>query len=65
MLYTDIYNDVFKFHKERMRAPMTPEYWESTIDMMTQICAKYDNSDFVADLLSAVFVELERRKEHG
>ena len=65
MLYTDVYRDVFQFHKERMRAEMTPAFWDDTCRMMIEICDKYDNHDFVVDLLAVVFSELERRRMHG
>lgn len=60
--YNAIYRDVFNFHKERaMCLRNTDEFWRETLSIMETLFEAHGRSEMCADMLLAVFSELERR----
>ena len=60
--YNAVYRDVFNFHRERAAALKNTEFfWRETLDMMEDLLEKHGRSEMCADMLLAVYAELERR----
>lgn len=58
--YWDIYQDVWKFHKETP-IPENDEEWDAVIAESGRITAKHGGRQFLRNLLIAVLDEMEER----
>lgn len=65
MDYYRVYGDIFRFHKKHSLVRDSPEYWKQVDKEAHEILDKYDHSKFVADLLVAIIIELERVEGKG
>ena len=57
-----LYRLIFEFHAERLAA-LRPglDFIEETADIMQEIARKHPGNEFCADMLRAVYGDLERR----
>lgn len=58
--YYRVYGDIFNFHKKYSLVRDSPEYWEQLDKEAHEILDQYNHAKFVADLVVAVIIELER-----
>lgn len=60
MDYFNIYKDVWNFHKKYHNVQVTNEYWQAVASESNSISKKYNDCQFVMNLLRAVLDELNR-----
>ena len=61
MNYFEMYRDVWNFHKQYFESISgSDEFWEIVIEKTNNIAKKYNNCNFICDLLLVEITELER-----
>ena len=58
--YKGAYRTVFDFHKRWNPCPRGPEEWDAAAVEMQEISIQHGDDLFLADMLIAVFAEMER-----
>lgn len=61
MNYFDLYKDIWSWHKKYSSVENSDEYWKQVLAEGEQIQKKYNNCQFVTDLMMTVIGELERK----
>lgn len=60
MDYFAAYKSIWSLHKKYSKVTNFPEYWEQLDKEAHEILDQYNHAKFVADLVVAVIIELER-----
>lgn len=61
MDYFNLYKAVWQWHKRNSKVEDSDEYWKQVLAEGEQIQKKYNNCQFVTDLMMTVIGELERK----
>lgn len=65
MDYFGAYRDVWNFHKKYGQPKLDDKYWRQLVDEADRIAGKYDNCEFVENLLLVIVKEIEKVSKEG
>lgn len=65
MDYFGAYRDVWNFHKKYGQPKPDDEFWKQLADEADSIAKKYNNCEFVENLLLVIVKEIERISKEG